>query len=121
MLIEVIDSSTMVDMDILGIGTILKSTDYYKSTSGKWSKCPCAGLKVLNNGVTWVRPIEKKASGGAFCSFDAAAADRLKQLLGAVAAYASGGREALLEYEKTQAKLDAPALKLTDQMNRRTK
>lgn len=59
------------------------------------------------------------ASGGAFCSFDAASADRLKQLLGAVAAYASGGREALLAYEKAQAKLGAPPLKLTDQMNRR--
>lgn len=59
------------------------------------------------------------ASGGAFCSFDAAAADRLKQLLGAVAAYASGGREALLAYEKAQAKLGAPALRLTDQMDRR--
>ncbi|HSG89160.1 MAG TPA: VWA domain-containing protein [Pseudomonadales bacterium] len=36
-----------------------------------------------------------KASGGAFASFDAGAAERLAELLGAVAVYAAGGRPAL--------------------------
>lgn len=34
-------------------------------------------------------------SGGAYCDFDAASAERLRQLLRAVAVYASGGRRAL--------------------------
>ncbi|WP_417518718.1 VWA domain-containing protein [Minwuia sp.] len=36
-----------------------------------------------------------KLSGGAYCRFDAASADRLKELLRAVAVYAAGGRRAL--------------------------
>ena len=36
-----------------------------------------------------------KLSGGAYCSFDAASADTLKELLAAVAVYAAGGRRAL--------------------------
>jgi len=39
-----------------------------------------------------------KLSGGAYCPFDAASADQLRQLLGAVAAYAAGGRGALALY-----------------------
>ncbi len=35
-------------------------------------------------------------TGGAHCRFDAASPDQLRQLLGAVAAYAAGGRQALL-------------------------
>jgi len=35
-------------------------------------------------------------TGGAHCRFDAASPDQLRQLLGAVAAYAAGGRKALL-------------------------
>lgn len=35
-------------------------------------------------------------TGGAHCRFDAASPDQLRQLLGAVAAYAAGGRRALL-------------------------
>ncbi|MGB0684267.1 MAG: VWA domain-containing protein [Magnetovibrionaceae bacterium] len=37
-----------------------------------------------------------KLSGGVYCPFEPGAADRLKALLGAVAVYASAGREALL-------------------------
>lgn len=39
-----------------------------------------------------------KLSGGAYCAFDAASAEQLRQLLGAVAAYAAGGRTALAAY-----------------------
>jgi hypothetical protein len=39
-----------------------------------------------------------KLSGGAYCPFDAASAEQLRQLLGAVAAYAAGGRRALAAY-----------------------
>lgn len=35
---------------------------------------------------------------GAYCPFDLASADRLKELLAAVAVYAAGGRQALLNY-----------------------
>jgi len=35
---------------------------------------------------------------GAYCPFDSASADRLKELLAAVAVYAAGGRQALLNY-----------------------
>ncbi len=41
-----------------------------------------------------------KLSGGAFCPFDTASAEQLRQLLGAVAAYAAGGRTALADYGK---------------------
>jgi len=41
-----------------------------------------------------------QVSGGAYCRFDAASADQLKDLLGAVAAYAAGGREAMLEWSR---------------------
>jgi hypothetical protein len=37
-------------------------------------------------------------SGGAYCPFDAASAGKLRALLGAVAAYAAGGRPALADY-----------------------
>ncbi len=37
---------------------------------------------------------------GAHCRFDRTSPDQLKRLLGAVAAYAAGGREALLKYGK---------------------
>lgn len=39
-----------------------------------------------------------KLSGGATCKFDATSAETLKQLLGAVAVFAAGGRKALLEH-----------------------
>jgi hypothetical protein len=39
-----------------------------------------------------------KLSGGGCCAFDANSARQLRELLGAVAAYAAGGRRALLQY-----------------------
>lgn len=39
-----------------------------------------------------------KLSKGAYCSFDAASADQLRELLSAVAVYAAGGRAALENY-----------------------
>ncbi len=39
-----------------------------------------------------------KLSGGACCSFNANSAQQLRDLLGAVAAYAAGGRPALVDY-----------------------
>lgn len=44
-----------------------------------------------------------KLSRGAYCSFDSASARTLKQLLGAVAVYAAGGRKALESYSKKSA------------------
>jgi hypothetical protein len=41
-----------------------------------------------------------KLSGGAYCPFDIGSARQLRELLGAVAAYAAGGRPALLDYGK---------------------
>lgn len=41
-----------------------------------------------------------KLSGGAYCPFDATSARQLRDLLGAVAAFAAGGRAALADYGK---------------------
>ena len=41
-----------------------------------------------------------KASGGAYAPFNAGSAKQLRELLGAVAAYAAGGHEALADYNK---------------------
>ncbi len=41
-----------------------------------------------------------RLSGGAYCPFDSGSADQLRQLLGAVAAFAAGGRQALEDYGK---------------------
>jgi hypothetical protein len=41
-----------------------------------------------------------KLSGGAYCPFDTGSAQQLRELLGAVAAYAAGGRPALVDYGK---------------------
>ena len=54
-----------------------------------------------------------KLTRGAYCKFDRSSPDQLKRLLGAVAAYAAGGRSALLKYGKQQG--GAAAL-LTNQM-----
>ena len=54
-----------------------------------------------------------KLTRGAYCKFDRTSPDQLKRLLGAVAAYAAGGRQALLKYGKQQG--GAAAL-LTNQM-----
>lgn len=39
-----------------------------------------------------------RLSGGAYCPFDSASAEHLRELLSAVAVYAAGGRQALLEF-----------------------
>ena len=54
-----------------------------------------------------------KLTRGAYCKFDRNSPDQLRRLLGAVAAYAAGGRDALLKYG--QAKGGAAAL-LTHQL-----
>ncbi len=41
-----------------------------------------------------------RLSGGAYCAFDSASAGQLRELLGAVAAFAAGGRQALADYGK---------------------
>jgi hypothetical protein len=50
---------------------------------------------------------------GACCPFDSASAEQLKQLLGAVAVFAAGGRKALTDYGR---KTGGAALLLTHQM-----
>lgn len=52
---------------------------------------------------------------GAWCPFNTGAADQLKALLGAVAAYAAGGYRALEAYERASG---ADTLKLTHQVRR---
>ena len=42
-----------------------------------------------------------RLTGGAWCRFDPGAAAQLRELLRAAAAYAAGGREALLRLSKT--------------------
>ena len=54
-----------------------------------------------------------RLSKGAYCPFDSASAQQLKALLGAVAAYAAGGRKALADYGK---RTGGAALLLTRQM-----
>lgn len=51
-----------------------------------------------------------RLSGGVYCPFDAGSAQQLKELLGAVAAYAAGGRKALADYS---ARAGGAALLLT--------
>ena len=43
-----------------------------------------------------------KLTRGAWCRFDRNSPDELRRLLGAVAAYAAGGREALLKYGESK-------------------
>lgn len=43
-----------------------------------------------------------KLTRGAYCRFDGSSPAELRRLLGAVAAYAAGGRDALIRYEKSQ-------------------
>ena len=54
-----------------------------------------------------------KLSRGAYLSFDLASADRLKELLGAIAVYAAGGYRALADYSR---KRGADVLRLTSQL-----
>lgn len=57
-----------------------------------------------------------KLTGGAYCRFDTASADVLKDLLGAVAAYAAGGRPALEDRARRQG---GAVLAIADQMGRK--
>jgi hypothetical protein len=54
-------------------------------------------------------------SKGAYLRFDLNSIDRLKELLGAIAVYATGGHQALLDYS---AKKGAEVLRLTAQLGR---
>jgi len=54
-----------------------------------------------------------KLSHGAYLSFNLGSADRLKELLGAVAVYAAGGHKALADYSKTKG---TEVLRLTAQL-----
>src|SRR5437764_2319300 len=54
-----------------------------------------------------------KLSRGAYLSFDLASADRLKELLGAIAVYAAGGHRALADYSKNKG---GEVLRLTAQL-----
>jgi len=54
-----------------------------------------------------------RLTGGAYCRFDAASAQQLRDLLSAVAVYAAGGRRALLEYGQSKG---GTVLQLTHQV-----
>jgi hypothetical protein len=54
-----------------------------------------------------------KLSRGAYLSFDLGSADRLKELLGAIAVYAAGGHRALADYSKNKS---GEVLRLTAQL-----
>jgi hypothetical protein len=64
-------------------------------------------------GVAQVFKQIAELSGGAYATFDLASAERLKHLLGAVAAYAAGGRAALENYSKDKGEI----LRLGSQKN----
>lgn len=49
--------SATIEGEILKPGEVLRDTDYYASTTGKWESCPCPGGKVREGlEVIWVRP-----------------------------------------------------------------
>ncbi len=54
-----------------------------------------------------------KLSGGAYCPFDEGSAQQMRELLGAVAVYAAGGRKALADFGRKRGGL---ALQLTHQI-----
>jgi hypothetical protein len=60
-----------------------------------------------------VFPQMARLTRGAYCRFDRSSPDQLRRLLGAVAAYAAGGREALEDYGRKQG---GPAALLTKQV-----
>jgi len=57
-----------------------------------------------------------RLSGGAYCPFDAGSAQQLRDLLSAVAVYAAGGRQALLDFEGRHG---GGRLRLTQQLDRK--
>ena len=54
-----------------------------------------------------------RLTGGAYCSFDSSSARQLRELLGAVAVFAAGGRLALSDYGK---RTGGAALQITKQI-----
>lgn len=56
-----------------------------------------------------------RLSGGAYCPFDSGSARQLRDLLSAVAVYAAGGRQALLDFEGSHSGM----LRLTQQLGRK--
>jgi hypothetical protein len=56
-----------------------------------------------------------RLSGGAYCPFDAGSAQQLRDLLSAVAVYAAGGRQALVDFEGSL----GGTLRLTQQLDRK--
>ncbi len=56
-----------------------------------------------------------RLSGGAWCAFDAASPRQLRDLLGAVAVYAAGGRKALADYSQRS---DALVRQITQQIDK---
>ncbi len=56
-----------------------------------------------------------RLTGGAYCPFDAGSAQQLRDLLSAVAVYAAGGRQALLDFEGSH----SGTLRLTQQLDRK--
>lgn len=41
---------------LLAAGAVLRPTDVYSSTGGKWESCPVTGLKLGETETIWVRP-----------------------------------------------------------------
>ena len=54
-----------------------------------------------------------RLSAGAYCHFDMGSAEQLRALLGAVAVFAAGGRQALEDFSK---RTGGPALQITRQL-----
>ena len=48
-----------------------------------------------------------RLSNGAYCAFTSGSAAQLRELLSAVAVYAAGGRQALIDYNHTQGMSDS--------------
>ena len=57
-----------------------------------------------------------RLSGGAYCPFDSGSAQQLRDLLSAVAVYAAGGRQALIDFEGRRGE---GRLRLTQQLDRK--
>jgi hypothetical protein len=51
-----------------------------------------------------------RLSGGAYCPFDSGSAQQLRELLSAVAVYAAGGKQALIEFGRRQGGTAVPLL-----------
>lgn len=62
-------SGTPIDGEFVPIFDLLRPTDVYPSTSGRWEVCPCPGVLLpdydmaigVPNPVLWVRPFSAPA------------------------------------------------------------